>query len=163
MEIQVELVYGLISCFPRFGCRTSFDLYYYATNTTQPSSTIGSGFTNTDNYKWFATVRQPSTIDTFTETYNFTLQANVTGFYIAIRDTGTCVGISRMRVYRNNCQLLLNGLLHSDAPAPASDLENTPYTCQSNSMCDQPGYEKQESECVGKRCLHYIFYTLYWL
>ena len=133
VEIHVELVHALSSCRKRFGCDPTFKLYYYATNTTQLPITGGSGFMNTDNYVQFARVRPADTIRTFTKTFNFTLQPNVTGFYFAIRDNGTCVGISRVRVYRENCQSFQSGLvLYPDAPAPVSDSENITISCVPN-------------------------------
>ena len=133
VEIQVELVYALSSCRDRFGCKPRFELYYYATNTTQLPITAGSGFMNTDNYVRFKVVKPADTIRTFTKTFTFTLQPNVTGFYFAIRDNGTCVGISRVRVFRNNCQSRQSGLvLYPDAPAPVSGSENIAISCVPN-------------------------------
>ena len=173
VEIQVELVYGLSSCRDQLGCDPTFKLYYYATNTTQLPTTVGSGFMNIDNYVQFAHVRPANTIRTFTETFSFTLQTSFTGFYFAIRDNGTCVGISRVRVFRNNCQSFQRGLvLYPDAPAPVSGSENINISCvpnaivsgsgqvtchsdgtwdPENSVCEcQPGYEDRETECFSK-------------
>ena len=173
VEIQVELVYALSSCRPRFGCKPKFELYYYATNTTQLPITTGSGFMNTDNYVRFKVVKPADTIRTFTKTFTFTLQSNFTGFYFAIRDNGTCVGISRVKVFRNNCQLRESGLVrYPDAPAPVSGSENinircvpnanvsgsAQVTCHSNGTWgpENPvcqclvGYEDREIECFSK-------------
>ena len=90
VEIQVELVYALSSCRERFGCKPRFELYYYATNTTQLPITTGSRFMNTNNYVQLKVVKPADTIRTFTKTFPFTLQPNVIGFYFAIRDNGTC-------------------------------------------------------------------------
>ena len=173
VEIQVELVHGLSSCRDQFGCDSTFKLYYYATNTTQLPITAGSGFMNTDNYVQFAHVRPANTICTFTETYSFTLQPNNTGFYFAIRDNGTCVGISRVRVYRNNCQSFQRGLvLYPDAPTPVNGSENITISCvpnaiisgsaqvtchsngtwgHENPVCEcHLGYEDRETECFSK-------------
>ena len=128
---------------------------------------------NTANYVQFARVRPADTIRTFTQTFNLTLQPNVTGFYLGIRDNGTCVGISRVIVYRDNCQSFQRGLvLYPDAPAPVSGSESitiscvpnavvsgsTQVTCHSNGtwgpenpVCEcQPGYEDGETECFSK-------------
>ena len=173
VEIQVELVYALSSCRKRFGCDPTFKLYYYSTNTTQLPSTVGSGFMNTDNYLQFAVVKPANTIFTFTEIFPFTLQPSVTGFYFAIRDNGTCVGISRLRVFRNNCQSFHRGLvLYPDAPAPVSGSENITISCVPNAVvsgsaqvtchsngtwgpenpvCEcWPGYSDGGTECFSK-------------
>jgi hypothetical protein len=90
---------------------------------------------NTDNYVQFAKVKPADTIRTFTKTFTFTLQPNVTGFYFAIRDNGTCVGISRVRVFRNNCQSFQRGLvLYPDAPAPVNGSENITISCVPNAV-----------------------------
>ena len=128
---------------------------------------------NTDNYVCFKVVKPADTIRTFTKTFTFTLQPNVTGFYFAIRDNGTCVGISRVKVYRNNCQSLQSGLvLYPDTPAPVNGSENitiscvpnavishsTQVTCHSNGtwgpenpVCQcRLGYEDRKTECFSK-------------
>ena len=61
VEIQVELVHTLSSCRERFGCKPIFELYYYATNTTQLPITAGNGFMNTDNYVRFKVVKPSDT------------------------------------------------------------------------------------------------------
>ena len=128
---------------------------------------------NTANYMQFAIVKPTDTIRTFTETFPFTLQPNVTGFYFAIRDNGTCVGISRVRVYRNNCQSFQSRLvLYPDAPEPVNGSENIAISCVPNAIvsgsaqvtchsngtwgpenpvCEcQPEYEDRETECFSK-------------
>ena len=179
VEIQVELDYALSSCRERFGCKPKFELYYYATNTTQLPITSGSGFMNTDNYMQFAVVRPADTIRTFT----FTLQPNVTGFYFAIRDNGTCVGISRVRVYHNNCRSFQSGLvIYPDTPAHITSNVSVPIqcvpgssrisnrdsvTCRSdgtwvseNPACEcHLGYEDRETECFNK-CMRQSCWTI---
>ena len=131
---------------------------------------------NTVNYVQFKVVRAADTLRTFTKTFTFTLQPNVTGFYFAIRDNGTCVGISRVRVFRNNCQSFQRGLvLYPDAPAPVNGSENitiscvpnavvsgsTQVTCYSNGtwgpespVCEcQPGYTDGGTKCFSKLTL----------
>ena len=179
----MELVYALSSCRHRFCSDIYFTLYYYETNTTHLPITTGSGFMNTDNYMQFAVVTPADTVRTFTETFTFTLQPNVTGFYFAIRDNGTCVGISRVRVFRNNCQSFQRGLvLYPDAPAPVNGSENITISCVPNAVvsgsaqvtchsngtwgpenpvCEcQPGYEDRETECVSKFTSRQIKVTL---
>ena len=60
----------------------------------------------------------------------------MTGFYIAIQDTGTCVGISRLRVYYINQSFQSGLVLYPDAPAPISGSENISINikCVSNAL-----------------------------
>ena len=96
---------------------------------------VGNGFMNTANYEQFAVVTPADTIRTFTNTFTFTLQPSSTGFYLAIRDNGTCVEISRVRVYRENCQSFKRGLvLYPDAPAPVNGSENITISCVPNAV-----------------------------
>ena len=101
------------------------------------------------------------------------------GFYLAVHDNGTCMGISRLRVYRNNCQGFQTGLVvYPDAPAPVSGSANINVACVDNAVfsgsdqvtCDSdgtwgpenpvcqcsPGYEDRGTDCVGKINLIHI-------
>ena len=126
---------------------------------------------NTDNYDQFGRARPSSTRRPYFDTYTFTLDPSDTGFYVAIRDKGTCVGISRLRVYHYNCPSRQVGLvLYPEAPAPVSGSVNVnikcvdnavvsgspQVTCHSNGtwgpenpVCEcRPGYEERQGECV---------------
>ena len=99
VNITVQIIYAVQSCRLRIlGCNMEFRLLNYKTNTSQLPSTTGRGYMNTENYEQFGKTRPISTLPYF-EKYNFTLDPSDTGFYVAIRDTGTCVGISSLRVY----------------------------------------------------------------
>ena len=125
---------------------------------------------NTDNYDQFGRARARDQEAHF-ETHNFTLDPSDTGFYVALQDTGTCVGISRLRVYHYNCPSRQEGLiLYPEAPAPAygsvninikcvdnAVVSNSPQvTCRSdgtwgpeNPVCKcRPRYEERQGECV---------------
>ena len=125
---------------------------------------------NTQHYNTFAEVIPPDQL-THTELFRFTLEPPDTGFYIAIRDTGTCVGVSRLRVYRNNCQSFQSGLVsYPEAPAPVSGSVNISISCVENAVvsgspqvtchsngtwgaqnpvCEcRQGYEKRMAECL---------------
>ena len=128
---------------------------------------------NTLNYEQFALVEPSSPLLTVVNTFSFTLQPSQTGFYIGIQDTGTCVGITRMRVYHNNCKSFQRGLvLYPDAPAPVSDSVNIDIQCVDNAVASgsarvtccsdgrwgpqnpvcqcRLGYEDRGTECVGR-------------
>ena len=150
VEILVDITYALQSCRSNRNpsCNTRFKLYHYITNDTQLPSTNGSGFMNNDNYASFGTVSPAATGVRYTETHHFTLNSNETGFYIAIEDTGTCVIVSRLLVYRHNCKSMQTGLvLYNETAAPVSDPRNIDITCVDNAdvfgsqevTCDSDG------------------------
>ena len=127
---------------------------------------------NTNNYEQFGRARSTTQTARF-ETHTFTLDPSETGFYVALQDTGTCVGISRLRVYRYNCPSRQVGIvLYPETPAslsdkddvniscvPNADISGSPQvTCRSNGTwgpenpvckCDC-GYEERPGECFGK-------------
>ena len=123
----------------------------------------------------------PEEISTpYTEIHNFTLQPFQTGLYVAIHDYGTCLGISRLRVYRNNCKGRQTGLvIFPDAPAPVDDSVNINIACVNNAAVvgspqvscfsdgtwgpENPvcqcnlGYEDMGTECIGMfQFLYYV-------
>ena len=103
---------------------------------------------NTENYEQFGRARPSRTSWVYPEKYNFTLDPSDTGFYVAIRDAGTCVGISRLRVYRYNCPSRQEGLvLYPETPAPASGSVNVQFTCVDNAYIP-------ESESDTVTCYH---------
>ena len=142
------------------------------TNSQQLPSTEGGGYMNTDNYELLAVpTGNPSTFTN--RTYSFTLPVSSTGFYIALQDIGSCIALSRLRVYRNNCVSRQLGLvLYPDAPAPVSGSANIDISCvpnavvsgssrvtcgsdgtwgSQNPVCEcQLGYEEIDRECIRK-------------
>ena len=180
VEILVDITYALQSCRSNRNppCNTQFKLYRYITNSQQLPSITGSGFMTKNNYaSSFGTATPAATGARYTETHRFTLQPLQTSFYIAIEDTGTCVIVSRLLVYRHNCKSMQNKLvLYPETPAPVSGSSNDPtdidITCVPNAtVCGSPqvtcdsdgmwgpqnprcecngGYEDRETECRGK-------------
>ena len=173
VTIYVEAIYSLRSCRERQGCRQRFNLLHYMTNSQQLPSTSGIGYMNTQNYIDFAVPEGLISFVTYTNTYSFTLPPSSTGFYIAVQDIGSCIALSRLRVYRNNCKSRQVGLvLYSDAPAPVSGSANIDIGCVENAvvsgssrvtcgsdgtwgdqspMCEcEVGYENRQGECIGK-------------
>ena len=155
------------------GCRQGLNLLYYMTNSLQLPSTEGSGYINTQNYDKFAEPITPHSSPAYTYTNNFTLPPSSTGFYLALQDTGSCIVVSRLRVYRNNCKSRQVGLvLYPDAPAPVSGSANIDISCVENAVVSgssrvtcasdgtwgsetpvcqcRLGYENIQSLCVGK-------------
>ena len=106
VAIQVEAIYSLQSCRERQGCKQRFNLLHYMTNSQRLPSTSGSGYMNTRNYVNFAVPEgEPSANNN--NTYTFTLPSSSTGFYLAAQDIGSCIALSTLRVYRNNCRSIL--------------------------------------------------------
>ena len=134
VNIHVNISYSM-NCFTHQGCKRRFRLHNYTTNEVQSPTTTGSGFMNIQNFMQFATVKPVGTKPSYTDTHSLTLNPSDTGFYLAIRDNGTCVDISRVIVYRNNCQSRESGLVrYPDAPAPVSDSENIAISCVPNAV-----------------------------
>ena len=179
VTVHVFIQFYITNCRERQGCIQGFNLLHYMTNSEQLPSTEGSGYMNPENYQEFGRPHAPSIITTYTQIHNFTLPQSFTGFYIAAQDTGSCVTLLRMRVYRENCKARQIGLvLYPDVPAPVSGLatvdiscvENaevigsSTFICQSdgtwssgnNPVCEcRPGFmnrvtEGSKRECVGK-------------
>ena len=175
VTIHVLVVFSTPTCREKDGCRPLLSLHHYMTNSVQLPSTEGSGFMNPENYIQFAEPQASGPVLTPTFILNFTLPSSSTGFYIALQDSGGCILVSRLRVYRNNCRSRQIGLaLYPDTPAPATGsvsvsihcVENAEITgngratCNSdgmwtipeNSMCQcRPGYEQNsEFNLCGK-------------
>ena len=175
MKIRVEVIYALQSCRSRLGCDMGFRLLNYKTNTQEVADITGDGYMNIDNYDEFGRARPSSTRRPYFDTYSFELGSSDTGFYVALRDKGTCVGISRLRVYRYICPARQVALVQYDEiPAPSSGSIEVPFTCVENSylpesakrtvQCDSDGvwgdyvpvckcrlgYEDRGKYCYGK-------------
>ena len=128
---------------------------------------------NAENYLEFGRVRAKNQSAHF-ETHTFTLDPSETGFYIALQDTGTCVGISRLRVYHyiRFCPSRQEGLvLYPETPASVSGSVNINIKCVDNAVVSgspqvtchsngtwgpenpvckcHPGYEERQGECVS--------------
>ena len=172
VAIQVEAIYSLPSCRERQGCKQRFNLLHYMTNSQRLRSTEGDGSMNTQNYVNFAVPVGVSSVNN-NNTYTFTLPPSSTGFYIALQDNGSCIALSRLRVYRNNCQSRQVGLvLYPDAPAPVSGSVNIDISCVANAVVSgssrvtcgsdgtwgsqnpvcqcRLGHENRQMQCIGK-------------
>ena len=172
VAIQVEAIYSLQSCRERQGCKQRFNLLHYMTNSQRLPSTSGSGYMNPQNYEVFAVPEgEPSTNNN--NTYTFTLPPSSTGFYVALQDIGSCIALSRLRVYHYNCQSFQTGLVeYPDSPAPVSGSANIDISCVENAevsgssrvtcgsdgtwgsqnpVCQcRLGHENRQMLCIGK-------------
>ena len=148
VTIYIEILFNFQSCRDRSGCTQGFNLLHYMTNSTQSSDTRGAGYLNTQNYQILAKpYGDPSVI--YNNTYNFTLPPSHTGFYTAVQDTGSCIALSRLRIYRNNCKSRHVGLiLYPDAPAPVSGSVDVAISCAERAFtCTSSGVWGPECEC----------------
>ena len=99
VTIVVDITYQIgTECRVRgLGCKREFELYYYAVNSKQSRG----GYHNITRYTRLSAVSPgDSQFGFVTEEHGFTLSPRQSGFYIAIRDTGTCMSVSRITVYR---------------------------------------------------------------
>ena len=149
VTIYVEVVYSVQSCRDRQGCTQGFNLLHYMTNSIQVADTRQAGYMNTQNYEIFAQPEGPTSSVTYTNTYSFTLPPSYTGFYIAVQDIESCIALSRLRVYRNNCKSRQVGLaLYPDAPAPVSDNVDVAISCAERAFtCTSSGTWGTECQC----------------
>ena len=109
------------------------------TNSLTSRSISGSGYLNTDNYELVETIMPAETGVTYTATVTFVMQPGETGFYLALRDQGTCVEIPRILVYRLNCAAFQDGLvLYPDNPAPISGFTPVAVSCVNNAAVSSP-------------------------
>ena len=133
MTIRVFTNFGVPNCRERNRCRPRFNLLRYFTDTPRSTSIEGTGYMNPSNYEQFAEPYGPDTTISYKITYTFTLPPTSTGFYIAAQDTGSCLTLSRLRVYRYNCKYREVGLVrYPDAPAPVSGTANVKFSCVEN-------------------------------
>ena len=104
---------------------------------------------NPENYIQFGVPQAPGTILTYTSILNFTLPSSSTGFYIAAQDSGGCITLSRLRVYRNNCRSRQIGLaLYPDTPAPATGSVKVSISCVENSEITGNGHVTCNSDGI---------------
>ncbi len=101
-QVSVQIEYQLTTC-PEASvgstrCRRTFDLLKYETSTVNPVAAM-----NTGNYALIRTLTTQVSGTTTIATENVGFNTNESGFYLAIRDPGTCIIISRLIVFYNVC------------------------------------------------------------
>ncbi len=79
-------------------CRRTFDLLKYETSAVNPVAAM-----DTSNYALIRTLATQVSGTTTNTTENFGFNTVESGFYLAIRDPGTCMLISRLIVFYNVC------------------------------------------------------------
>ena len=84
------------ACNVDLGCKRLFELYYYVVNFQQSRR----DYYNISRYTLLSIVSPgDSQVENVIEEQNFTLSPQQSAFYIAIRDIGTCMSVSRITVY----------------------------------------------------------------
>ena len=83
ITIYINISYILDSSCDIVNCYPNFQLLYYLAN--QPSQAVAM---DTKGYTLLANVTSTDNINIHTKTVNFSLTAESTGFYIALRDIG---------------------------------------------------------------------------
>ena len=134
-QVSVQIEYQLTTC-PEDSvgstrCRRTLDLSKYETSTVNPVAAM-----NTSNYALIRTLTtQVSESGTTTKaTENFGFNTNESGFYLAIRDTGTCILISRLIVFYNVCPgEPVNFVVRPETIAPTVGSLNVNASCVDNS------------------------------
>ena len=157
VQIRINITQRFQSCIARQGCNEEFKVYRYITNSPTLPSTSNNGFMNTANYQLVDKVNR---IDTgrYTAVVVFEMQTSQTGFYLAIRDEGTCLLISRLLVHRHYCREKQIGLVrYSDTPAPITGSASVDVSCADNAQssssatvtCDSEGQWGPEMPTCG--------------
>ena len=122
----------------------------------------------TTNYQLVRRIEQPSnfTQTEYATSFSFTPSGNTNGFYLGLRDTGTCVNILRLQVYYRISPRRTDGLVTypeialprqgssgsvtamATCAASSTNLTSLRVTCFANGMCVDvascacvPGYE----------------------
>ena len=134
-QVSVQIEYQQNAC-PDEGstrCSRTFDLLKYETSTVNPVAAIDTG-----NYALIKTLlTQVSGTTTTTTEQQFGFNTNESGFYLAIRDRGTCILMSRLIVFYNVCPGETVNLVvrpETIAPTVGSGIQlNVNASCFSNS------------------------------
>ena len=153
-------------------CRRSFHLLKYETSTINPAAAR-----NTSNYDTIRTLTTQVSGSSTVITENFGFNTEESGFYLAFRDPGTCMIISRLVVFYYACPSeTIDLVVRPETIAPtigSSEQLSVSATCVSDSspvggdillkclergiwiapadrcQCD-PGFIPTMSQCLGK-------------
>ena len=112
-QVNVEVEFQLIGCDPVLNCQRTFEINKYETSTISTSEAA-----DIDNYNVVERLAPMDDFANVTENQTAVLdfETQETGFYVAIRDQGSCIVISRLLVFYYVC------------PAGVQDLIELPET-----------------------------------
>ena len=91
---------------------------------------------NTANYQLVRRIQRPSNFSgqNYMTSFSFTPSSNTNGFYLGVRDTGTCVNIQRLQVYYRISPQRTDGLvLYPEIALPHAGSTTAMATCAANS------------------------------
>ena len=112
-QVNVEVEFQLVGCTASINCQRTFVVNKYETSTISPSE--AADVSNYDTVERLAPTDNSGTVaENQTAVLDFETQE--TGFYVAIRDQGSCIVISRLLVFYYVC------------PAGVQDLIELPET-----------------------------------
>ncbi len=132
-QVSVQIEYQLTTC-PEASvgstrCRRTIELWKYETSTVNPVAAM-----NTSNYALIRTLTIQVSGATTIATENFGFNTDESGFYLAIRDPGTCIIISRLIVFYNVCPgETVNLVVRPETLAPTVGSLNVNASCVDNS------------------------------
>ncbi len=98
VSVQIEYQQSICPDESSTRCRRTFDILKYETSVINPVVAR-----ETDNYALIQTLTTEVSGTTTKNTENFEFNTDESGFYLAIRDPGTCIAISRLIVFYNVC------------------------------------------------------------
>ncbi len=146
-QVSVQIKYQQNIC-PDEGstrCRRTFDLLKYETSSVNPVAAIDTG-----NYALIRTLTTQVSGAITKSTEQFGFNTNESGFYLAIRDPGTCITISRLIVFYNVCPGETVNLVvrpETIAPIVGSNMQlNVNASCFANSSPEGDAFSLTCSE-----------------
>ncbi len=102
-QVSVQIEYQQFTCptdimIDNTTCRRTIELLKYETSSVNPVAAR-----DTSNYVAIRTLTTQVSGNTTNTTENFGFNTDESGFYLAIRDPGTCIFISRLMVFYYTC------------------------------------------------------------
>ncbi len=124
-QVSVQIEYQLTTCDASTTgstvCRRTFDLLKYETSTIDPVAARDTG-----NYQPIQTLTTQASGSTAIITEEFGFATNESGFYLAIRDPGTCIRISRLLVFYYTCPSeTVDLVVRPETIAPMINIDST--------------------------------------
>ena len=154
-EISLDITFRFSQCTGNPACTNDFvTLYRFDTNTivplsahTNPANYIPMFGSGTDSHLQQVGFRNVNIMR------KFTIPGDYTGFYLGIRDTGTCGQVQRVYLYYTPCKELLDGLVYYPELVRPPISTNSCYTAEA---CCAPNSHSTTSPiyraCSDGRC-----------
>ena len=139
MTISVDVQYRFSCTFSTVcalgsGAGQMLGVYRYTVDTPVPQNQKNTGL-----YTLIGTIQDSTILSGRKTTLTFTLSSNDDGFYLGLRDEGTCFQLERLTVYRYRCPRQENGLVtYPETSSPVSGAVSTPAICGTGAESDNP-------------------------